>query len=217
LEAVALLREGGANPKLLVRGEKIIWHRQTPKERNLWRRLRSPISGLGSGPTAWALTNFPGAVHRVPESWRTQFVRNHLPAEGAWWLRDRVVGKVPIHFATTVVAARETAGRLALELRNARSDSKETLIVDQVVAGTGYNVDVSRLRFLDFELARKIALSCGAPRLNHVFESSVPGLHFAGPASAMSFGPLFRFVVGAEYAARAVTAHLASYAAALAA
>jgi hypothetical protein len=40
----------------------------------------------------------------------------------------------------------------------------------------------------------------------------VPGLHFVGPASAMSFGPLFRFVVGADYTARRLSAHLASIA-----
>ena len=33
------------------------------------------------------------------------------------------------------------------------------------------------------------------------FESSVRGLYFVGPMSAMSFGPLFRFVVGAEFTA----------------
>ena len=213
LEAVALLREAGANPHLLVRREKISWHTQTPKQRSLWRRVRSPISGLGSGPTAWALTNFPGAVHRAPDLWRERFVKNHLPAEGAWWLRDRVVGKVPVRFDTTVVGVSEAGGRLQLELLNGRSNSKGSLVVDQVVAGTGYSVEVTRLRFLDLELASKIALSCGAPRLNHAFESSVPGLHFVGSASAMSFGPLFRFVVGAEYTARAITAHMASDAA----
>ena len=30
-------------------------------------------------------------------------------------------------------------------------------------------------------------------------KSTVSGLYFVGPASALSFGPLFRFVVGAEY------------------
>jgi hypothetical protein len=49
-----------------------------------------------------------------------------------------------------------------------------------------------------------------APRLNAIFETSVSGLHFIGPASAMSFGSLFRFVVGAEYSARVVSAHLAA-------
>jgi hypothetical protein len=32
----------------------------------------------------------------------------------------------------------------------------------------------------------------------------------SGPASAMNFGPLFRFVAGAEYSAPVVSAHLAA-------
>ena len=39
---------------------------------------------------------------------------------------------------------------------------------------------------------------------------SAPGLRFIGPSSAMSFGPLFRFVVGADYTARVVSSSLAS-------
>jgi hypothetical protein len=49
-----------------------------------------------------------------------------------------------------------------------------------------------------------------APKLNSSFETSVSGLYFIGPASAMSFGPLFRFVVGAEYTVRIVSDHLAA-------
>jgi hypothetical protein len=41
-----------------------------------------------------------------------------------------------------------------------------------------------------------------APDLNLKFESSVRGLHFLGPLSYMSFGPLFRFAAGAGYTAR---------------
>jgi hypothetical protein len=37
----------------------------------------------------------------------------------------------------------------------------------------------------------------------------VPGLYFIGPASAFSFGPLFRFVAGASYATPVVARHLA--------
>jgi hypothetical protein len=51
-----------------------------------------------------------------------------------------------------------------------------------------------------------------APRLNANFETSVPGLSVIGPASAMSFGPLFRFVAGSEYTARVVSENLASHA-----
>lgn len=210
LEAAALLHEAGARPQLLVRDDAIRWHRRVPLKRSLWRRLRSPISGLGAGPKAWGLTHFPGAMHRLPAAWRTRFVKNHLPAEGAWWLRERVGNVVPIHLSTTVIEGRQIAGGLALRLRHGKQDNERQLDVDHVIAGSGYVIDVERLSFLDAKLRCAIQCIERAPRLTAAFEASVPGLHFVGPLSAMSFGPLFRFVVGAEYTARIVSARLAS-------
>jgi thioredoxin reductase len=208
LEAAALLHEVGARPQLLVRKDSILWQTRVSQFRSLWRRLRSPISGLGTGPKAWALTHFPGAMHRLPQAWRTRFVKNHLPPEGAWWLRERVENRVPIHTGTTVVEAREAAGRVALRLRNAKDGNERQLVVDHVIAGSGYDIDVERLEFLHPKLRCEIQRLGRAPRLDATFETSVPGLRFIGPASAMSFGPLFRFVVGAEYTARIVSEHL---------
>jgi hypothetical protein len=37
------------------------------------------------------------------------------------------------------------------------------------------------------------------------FESSVPGIYFAGLAAAASFGPVMRFAYGAGFAARRLT------------
>jgi FAD-dependent urate hydroxylase len=82
------------------------------------------------------------------------------------------------------------------------------LQVDRVVAGTGYCVDVEQIPFMDPELRRGIRLIERAPKLNAAFESSVAKLYFVGPASALSFGPLFRFIAGAEYTAQQVSAHL---------
>lgn len=209
LEAAALLREAGARPQLLVREDSILWHNRVSLQRSLWRKLRSPISGLGTGPKAWALTHFPGAMHRVPTTWRTRFVKNHLPAEGAWWLRDRVENRMPIHTEATVVEAREATGRVTLKLRFAQDQSERQLVVDHVVAGSGYDIDVDRLKYIHSDLRGAIGRLKRAPRLNDAFGTSVPGLQFIGPASVMSFGPLFRFVVGAEYSARVVSAHLA--------
>ena len=45
--------------------------------------------------------------------------------------------------------------------------------------------------------------------LNGSFESSVDGLYIVGPAAANSFGPLMRFMVGAEYVAPLVAGRIA--------
>jgi FAD-dependent urate hydroxylase len=210
LEAAALLSEFGASPQLLIRGRSILWQTRVSKTRSLWRKLRSPISGLGTGPKAWALTRFPGAMHRAPEAWRTRFVKTHLPPEGAWWLRKRVENRVPVQPQTVIVDAFEREGQAVLRLRTGEDSREHELVVDDVVAGTGFDMSVDRLEFLDQSLRCSIARLERAPRLSAVFEASVSGLHFIGPASAMSFGPLFRFVVGAEYTARTVCARLAS-------
>jgi len=91
----------------------------------------------------------------------------------------------------------------------AKDGHERQLLVDHIVAGTGYNIDVERLTFIEKTLRGAIARLERSPRLNASFESSVPGLHFIGPASAMSFGPLFRFVVGAEYSVQVLSACLA--------
>jgi Pyridine nucleotide-disulphide oxidoreductase len=210
LEAAALLHESGAHPRLIVRERSIAWNRRTLPNRNAWQRLRSPIASLGSGPKAWALSNFPGAVHRFPADWRTRFVKNHLPAEGAWWLRHRVEGRVAIDLATTVVEASSVDRGVVLSLSAGNGETPRRVAFDSVIAGTGYQIDIRRLPFLDRNLQERIACYSCAPKLNSRFESSVPRLRFIGPSSAMCFGPLFRFVAGVEYTSQVVSTDLHS-------
>ena len=210
LEAAVLLHEAGAQPTLLVRERTISWHSRVQRKRSLWRRLRSPITGLGTGPKAWALTRFPRALHRMPDHFRVRFVKTHLPAEGAWWLRDRFEGKVPVQLNTEVTDAREACCGVALVVKDSKDQSSREMRVDHVIAGSGYTVDVDRLKFLDETLRDEVQRIERSPKLNATFESSVPGLRFVGAASAMSFGPLFRFVVGADYTARTISRQIAS-------
>jgi hypothetical protein len=49
----------------------------------------------------------------------------------------------------------------------------------------------------------------GSPVLSSSFESSVPGVYFAGLAAAASFGPVMRFAFGAGFAARRLTEAMA--------
>ncbi len=204
LEACALLYEAGAQPVLLVRDQRLRWLSRVPQRRSLWRRVRSPLSGLGTGPIAWALSRFPGVVHRAPERFRRRFVKKHLPAQGAWWLRERFEGKIPVHLATEVIEAKQVGAQVHLTVRDLKTGMHRAMTADHVLAGSGYTVDVDRLAFLDPALRKEIARVERSPKLNATFESSVPGLRFVGAASAMSFGPLFRFVVGADYTARVI-------------
>jgi hypothetical protein len=80
--------------------------------------------------------------------------------------------------------------------------------VDHLVSGTGYEPDLDVIPFLDRALARRLRRIQRSPKLNAHFESSVNGLYFVGAAAAFSFGPLLRFVAGAEFAAPTVVRHL---------
>ena len=88
-------------------------------------------------------------------------------------------------------------------------DGDREIVSDHVIAGTGYEVDVDRIPFLDPALCSSITRIERAPRLSRSFESSVPGLYFIGPSAAFSFGPLLRFACGAEFAAPRLARHLA--------
>ena len=87
-------------------------------------------------------------------------------------------------------------------------DGEATLVADHVIAGTGYRVAMRRLSFLDENLQRSLKCVEETPVLKTNFESSVPGLHFVGLASANSFGPLTRFAYGAGFTARRLSRSL---------
>jgi hypothetical protein len=82
-------------------------------------------------------------------------------------------------------------------------------VTDHVITATGYKVNVGRLNFLSRDLRTKLQTVGDTPKLTSNFESSVPGLYFVGLAAANSFGPVMRFMFGAGFAARTVTAALA--------
>ncbi len=134
-----------------------------------------------------------------------------LGPSGAWWLRDRVDGKVAIRTGVTVQSALAQpdggGARLSLATRNGGGD---TLEVDHVLAATGYRVGLDALGFLSPELTTSLRTVAGSPLLNGSFESSVRGLYFSGLAAAATFGPLLRFVHGSDFAARRIGAGLSA-------
>src|SRR5262249_8858383 len=91
--------------------------------------------------------------------------------------------------------------------------STKDMLTEHVIAATGYKVDLKSLSFLSDDLRSQIHTAGGSPVLSRGFESSVPGLYFAGLAAANSFGPVMRFAFGAGFAAKRITAALAKAAA----
>jgi hypothetical protein len=144
----------------------------------------------------------------LPPRQRVRFLQTHLGPKGPWWIKDRLLDHVPVHERTSIVGANRNHDRVQLRLRTATGE--RTVEVDRVLAGTGYVVDVDRIQYLDPLLRARIQRLERAPVLSLRFESSVPGVYFLGLAAAMSFGPLFRFVAGAEFAAPTLARHLAT-------
>ncbi|BCJ31565.1 hypothetical protein Asera_56730 [Actinocatenispora sera] len=105
-----------------------------------------------------------------------------------------------------LIAVEPGADSLRLTLRDGAGPVRIT--TDHVIAATGYRPDLSRLTFLDEQLAGGIATLDGAPAVDRVFQSSVPGLYFTGPVVASSFGPVMRFVHGCDFAAHRLAQHL---------
>ena len=208
IEAGALVHEAGGSAQIYVRGPEAVFHGRSPRVRPLLERIRAPITVLGAGRKHLLLQELPLAVHFLPEARRVRLVKGYLGPASPWWIIDRIEGKVPIHTSTELVQAEAKGGRVRLTLRR-RGDAERTIEVDHVVAGTGYDIDVARLSYLGEELRARLRRTQEAPALSRHFESSVKGAYFVGPASAMSFGPLFRFVAGAKFAAPTVARHLA--------
>ncbi|QQK77790.1 NAD(P)-binding domain-containing protein [Salicibibacter cibarius] len=75
-------------------------------------------------------------------------------------------------------------------------NDQTSLIVDHVIAATGFRFSVNNISFLN-SIHQNIAINdSGDPVLNEYFESTVPNLFFTGPAAATSHGPAYRFIAG---------------------
>jgi thioredoxin reductase len=205
LDLAGLLREAGAEVQLVSRRNELKFHSQpTGKPRSWWKQIRHPQSGLGPGLRSRFFADAPGVFYYLPESLRLMIVRRTLGPSGGWFVRDMVIGKVPLHLGCTPQSAEIQNGKVRLSLQ-AADGSKRDIVTEHVIAATGYRVNMNRLKFLNAEIRSSLKTVDGSPVLSKSFESSIPGLFFAGVAAANSFGPVMRFAFGAGFAARTIT------------
>lgn len=200
LESAALLHESGADVELLVRANGLEWTWQRP-----WLHTFRPVGAVlyawpdvGPAFVSHAVAR-PSFYRKLPrwlqDSWRAKAVR----ANGVGWLKPRI-RDVNISCGRAVVSATASRNRVELKLSDGSKRS-----VDHVLMATGYRIDVRKYEFLSESLVSAVRLVDGCPVLSTGFESSVPGLHFLGAPGVYSYGPLMRFVAGADFAARQVS------------
>lgn len=205
MDLAGLLHEGGAEVQLVARQSTLKFHNKPDgKKRSLWQQLRNPQSGLGPGMKSRFYADLPNIFHYLPRNTRLQIVRTHLGPSGGWFIKDMVVGKVPLFLGCTTEHAEMRSGKITLAL-SGMDGSKKEVSADHVIAATGYKVDLERLKFLSSQIRTQLKGDEETLPLSSSFESSVPGMYFIGVAAADSFGPLMRFAFGAGFAARCVT------------
>ncbi|MFI9049496.1 NAD(P)-binding domain-containing protein [Streptomyces sp. NPDC053427] len=196
LESAVLLVEGGAaSVRVVARGRAAVGF-GAPPDRQPRLRPRTPF---GNAWSLYAFTYYAGAFRHLPVPARRFLVRRVLGPLGAWWLRDRFLGRVSVTQGRRIVRAGVRDGRPVLALRGADGHGGE-VTADHVLAATGYRMRLAALDFLGQGLRTEIAVRAGGPLLDGGFGSSVPGLYFTGLPAAASFGPVMRFVCGTEFA-----------------
>jgi hypothetical protein len=205
LESAALLHEGGADVRILIREPEVRWTWQRP-----WLHTFRPIGRLlyaapDVGPAGIShVVAAPNWFRRLPRGVQSEWAQRSVRAAGAGWLKSRL-NQIPLATGRSVVSAAPSNAHLRVCLDNGSEDS-----VDHLLMATGYRVDISKYEFLSPELLARIHTVEGYPVLDDGFGTSVKGLHFLGAPAAWSFGPLMRFVAGADFATRTLARHMVS-------
>jgi thioredoxin reductase len=202
LESAALLHEIGAEVEVLARRQRVHWLDQKMRwlksNANPIRPLLYPSTDVGP-PGLNLIVATPGLFRRLPRPLQEKIAYRSIRPAGTGWLVPRL-RDVRITTGVGANSAKATGESVSLDL----SDGAKR-VADHVVLATGFQVDVSRYKFLGTGVLRALRVNDGYPELKTGFESSVPGLYFVGAPAARSFGPLCRFVSGTAFTARSLT------------
>lgn len=203
-DIAALLHENGSKVQLVARPQEVRFHTFGDAKRSLFKRLRHPSSGIGPGLRNRFYCDAPGLFHQLPEPLRLEIVRHTLGPAGGWFMKDRVVGQVPMVVGFSLETAEIRRDRVYLKLRGPNGDLRE-LVTEHVIAATGFRPSLERFQFLSADIRSKLRAVSDTPVLSSSMESSIPGLYFMGPIAANSFGPVMRFAFGAQFSAARIT------------
>jgi hypothetical protein len=236
LDLVASLRAAGAQPRLVARRGALRWN--MPANGHPWRWY--PISGLGGGWRNVFFEHAPMVFRHLPQETRLQIVRRWLGPAGGWPARKSVEqstvmlgqrlraadwrgGRVELYLVGpdgrertvetdhVIAATGYKVDLRRLTFMDARLGARVRTIENTPVRSPNFESSVARLlTVMDARLDACARTIENTPVLSPNFESSVARLYFVGLASANTFGPVMRFLVGARYTARRISQHIAS-------
>ena len=209
IDLAHLLEATGASPRIVARVEELAYNSAPdPHRETLLFKLQNPPSTIGRGWRSYFCAEAPLLFYRLPKHLKERAIASHMHPAAGWFMREEVEGRIATSLGRTVAKAESKNGRVALSLRT-KAGQEETLACDHVIAATGYRVDLTRIPFLGPELRHNISLTAGgSPFVFDNFETSVDGLYAIGLAAMDMFGPLLRFMVGSEFVAPRLAAHL---------
>lgn len=208
VEMAGLMSKNGTNVTVATRRNPIPFC-DPPGPRSLIDKIHAPMSGLGTGWRSLACVMAPMLFYRMPRDFRHMVVARHLGPAPGWTSRDEVQRNVTCHLGTRLEHAAIRDGKAVITLVSA-DGTKRDVEADHVIAATGYKPNLHKLSWIAPNVMDRIEMADNTPVLSPYFETSVPGLFTIGVLAANNFGPLLRFVYGAGFACRRLTAHLAS-------
>jgi thioredoxin reductase len=201
-------RADAAGVELLVRS-RVRWfterepHAPRGPVRQRLYDLAYPVVGFGPPPiNRFAI--HPDAFARLPHAMRLRINQRLLRPGAAPWLREHVEGVIPITEGVEVQRVQSRPDDLVLTL----SDGT-TREVDACIVACGFAFSQDGLKVLAPELRSRIAIQDGWPVLDRSFRTNVPQISLVGFPAEGRFGPLSRFVEGADFAAQRVAESLA--------
>lgn len=206
IDMAVLLHEAHAKVRLIARRSELSFGTEEGDSRSWLDRIIAPMSGLGPGWKNLLCADAPWLFRYLPDSLRLRIVKEFLGPSGGWFIKHRLK-PVPVTLGHLLHEAYEENGRPHLRFATRDGDQK-VFSADHIIAATGYKPDLQRIHFISQDIMDGLNTINKTPRLNAYFESSMPGLYFAGPATANIFGPVMRFAIGAEFAAKQITRHL---------
>jgi len=168
VNAAVALNEAGADTELMARAKKIQFHDKSADYRPLLDRIKNPRSVIGLGWRSKLAVDLPLFFHAMPQKLRHRVVQRHLGPAPGWFSRPGFEGHVKPHLGSALEEVTQVGDKVQVRYKDPNGESR-SMLVDHVLAGTGFKPLLSALKFLAPELAAKVHTAEGVPVLDSNF------------------------------------------------